>query len=658
MSSQQQPSLDLANLLPGPRFHPEQQTAGPLQRATSPATTASASVDEQAAIERRDARRERRRLAQASPGESRNARHNATGDPDSGLTSPARQQLHQHSRPPQVSPPAPNPADVDMSRYGLAVDSDDVPSPTSAGRPRRRMSPAGQHSPEVSQGGATPSSEAGSELGSPGRRMGSRTDMHSSYDSLDSLSGAAAGSGRGGRRGSGFRRAASAKPVRSAAPRSGLADVHVVGEIVGASGFSAPMLFCRWQLLYEPGKSWRVQRGLQQGATHACCSGVPEEDLVVWEHPLDLHLQTQSLQGWPALLLMVYARDEGSGRDSFLSYALVSLPTTPGLHHVSSHTWFAVESNRALGRSFFAWYTGLIPRLEDETFITDLRKREDAGPFICTVGAGQVHLRLNILTRNLEHVSHQGGESLAAALERLTTNIMRASTQLANKSAALEEHRRSSEVLSEGQRLVRGGREERLASARAAVEARRRGDGLSPVPSESGRTPSHSSFRGFGGESRRVSRSDQAAAQDDMRSESSYDRGYGGGPTPPRDRYADRAARRARDRATRETTSQEGGSVAPSASTLNDPPSRGPSTTGAAPGAAAGRSDDIGPTGRPARGSAAREQGGGGGVGRAVSDDDGVETVGEGIDEAATAAAHSNRAAARAARREQQRVAF
>lgn len=50
-------------------------------------------------------------------------------------------------------------------------------------------------------------------------------------------------------------------------------------------------------------------------------------------------------------------------------------------------------------RTHAGWHTGLIPRLEDETFITDLRKREDAGPFICTVGAGEVHLRLNVLMR-------------------------------------------------------------------------------------------------------------------------------------------------------------------------------------------------------------------------------------------------------------------
>lgn len=58
-------------------------------------------------------------------------------------------------------------------------------------------------------------------------------------------------------------------------------------------------------------------------------------------------------QGWPALLLMVYAREESYNRDSFVSYGLVPLPSTPGCHKVSCNTWFAVESNRALGRTFF-----------------------------------------------------------------------------------------------------------------------------------------------------------------------------------------------------------------------------------------------------------------------------------------------------------------
>ncbi len=42
------------------------------------------------------------------------------------------------------------------------------------------------------------------------------------------------------------------------------AELHIIGEIVGASHFDYPEVFCRWQLVYEPSKSWTVLRGLQQ----------------------------------------------------------------------------------------------------------------------------------------------------------------------------------------------------------------------------------------------------------------------------------------------------------------------------------------------------------------------------------------------------------
>lgn len=501
-----------------------------------------------------------------------------------------------------------------MARYGLVVDTgDSPPQQQPATRSRRRMSAASGTSPDTRGGGATPS-EAGSEVDSPMRTRSQQDLLRSSQDSLDSVTGAV----RPSRRGSGFKRAPSKDGKRSKggakdqghAAKSSFADVHVVGEIVGASGFTQPMLFCRWQLLYEPSKSWQVLRGLQQGATQACTSEVDEVDLVVWEHPLEVHMQTQSLQGWPALLLMVYAREESYNRDSFVSYGLVPLPSTPGCHKVSCNTWFAVESNRALGRTFFGWHTGLIPRLEDETFITDLRKREDAGPFICTVGAGEVHLRLNVLMRNLENVAHLGGESLAAALERLTTNILRASARMANKSAALEEHLRSSSeaALTEGQKLVRAGREERLGSARAAVDARRRGDAASPMgPSrESSRTSM------FG---RQASRG--GAMSQDMGSETSYE--Y----RKPKDRYADRAARRAKEKEDkeRERTSQpttptgggggsEGGGGGPGSEAGTAPLSRAASA--ARPSEDDGM-EEIGGVQRSGSGAGASEDGAGGG---------------------------------------------
>ncbi|GLC36538.1 hypothetical protein PLESTB_000159200 [Pleodorina starrii] len=666
MAWQQGTSPDLANMLPGPRFQSAEQMSVPQPpQRTSPGPAPPLQLEDQS---RAEARRERRRMKQASPLEGRNVRQSGTGESDAGMTSPIRSQ-------PQGTPPPINTASPelapDMARYGLAVDATDAPSPT-ARQPRQRLSGPGRQSPEQRSMVTPPASDQGSEPGSPSRRV-SRTDLYSSRDSLESLT-PGGGVFRANRRGSGFKKnkaggasgAAGAKPA--AAAKAGLGDLHLVGEIVGASGFSCPMLFCRWELLYEPAKSWKVLRGLTKGATHACCAEMEEEEMVVWEHPLDIHMQTQSLQGWPSLLLRVHSRDETTNRDVFVSYALVKLPTSPGLHHLSCHTWFAVESSRAAGRSFFGWYTGLTPRLEDESFITSLRQREDAGAFICTVGAGEVHLRLNILTKNFGQITHQGGESLATALERLNTNIQ--------KSMNLEGRRRSGESLSDGQRLVRGGREERIASARSALESRRRGDQLSPAPSDTdlGRQLSvperqgRSSFRGFGGPRASASPgrlgSETAAGQDgDGRSETSLS-GY----QRPRDRYAERLARRERDK-----TGREGPSTTPSV------------VGGDAGGGGGGRSSDSGgaaalsrpvsvsgasatrtnsglterSASRSGRGGPAAAAGAAA-AGRPVDEDDGLETIA--ADDAAVTRAGADdlagRAADRAARRGQQRSAF
>ncbi|GIL90360.1 hypothetical protein Vretimale_18228 [Volvox reticuliferus] len=688
MASPQRPTPDLATMLPGPRFQPSEQlmpvSAQGLQRAPS-SSPPSLHLDEQTVAEQRGARMERRRMKQASPLEGRNVRHSGTGEPDGGLTTPTRSRPQSQSEiQPQGTPPPIRTAspeiNADMARYGLVADTAvDTTSPTH--RPsRQQLSNPGRQSPEQRSAVTPTASDQGSEVESPSRRI-SRTDLYSSRESLESLP----STSRANRKGSGFRRAdksisGAAAAAKAAAAKAGAGEMHVVGEIVGASGFSFPMLFCRWELVYDPAKSWKVLRGLTKGSTHACCRGWEEEELVVWEHPLDILLQTQSLQGWPSLLLRVHARDESNNRDSFVSYGLVKLPTTPGLHHLSCRTWFAVETNRAAGRTFFGWHTGLIPRLEDESFVTDLRQRDDAGPFICTVGTGEVHLRLSILTKNFSHISHQGGESLVAALERLNINIQ--------KSVMMEERRRSlTELLTEGQKLVRGGREERMASARSALDSRRRGgDQLrSPAPSETSRSPSflerqsRSSFRGFGGMRASASPgrlgSEPAGTQElDGRSETSA-----GSFSRPRDRYAERMARRERER-----TAREGGSATPSV--LGGEASGG---TGVAPssdsGGVAAPSRPVSMSGAPASrtnsGIAERGgRGGGGGTatataavvaGRQTDGDDGIETVtaeedvgggGGGGGGIATAIGSDDlaaaRAAARMARRAQPRSAF
>ena len=75
--------------------------------------------------------------------------------------------------------------------------------------------------------------------------------------------------------------------------------------------------------------------------------------MVVWEHPLDIHLMTQSLHPWPSMLLMVYARDDSARKDMFVSYGLIGLPTSCGLFQLECRTWFAVESHKVLNRRLY-----------------------------------------------------------------------------------------------------------------------------------------------------------------------------------------------------------------------------------------------------------------------------------------------------------------
>ncbi|KAG7384904.1 B9 domain-containing protein 2 [Phytophthora pseudosyringae] len=140
-----------------------------------------------------------------------------------------------------------------------------------------------------------------------------------------------------------------------------MASVHVVGELLGASGLScldeheafsvshvldmlslhpssALSYFCKWRIVTEdPAKpqrgeaSWQVMQGETRGQTqlHTASSGgslampdlyrqssegrtlLPKMD-TVWAHPLELHLATRNMDAWsywPRLEFQVWSLD-------------------------------------------------------------------------------------------------------------------------------------------------------------------------------------------------------------------------------------------------------------------------------------------------------------------------------------------------------------
>ena len=44
-----------------------------------------------------------------------------------------------------------------------------------------------------------------------------------------------------------------------------MAEVHLIGDLVGGSEFASADLFCKWGIAY--GNAWKVLEGIQEGQT-------------------------------------------------------------------------------------------------------------------------------------------------------------------------------------------------------------------------------------------------------------------------------------------------------------------------------------------------------------------------------------------------------
>lgn len=73
-----------------------------------------------------------------------------------------------------------------------------------------------------------------------------------------------------------------------------MAEMHVIGQLIGASGFPDNRLFCKWGIHYNGG--WKVLEGLTEGQTQI--DNPQNEDIAYWCHPIDIHFATRGLQGW------------------------------------------------------------------------------------------------------------------------------------------------------------------------------------------------------------------------------------------------------------------------------------------------------------------------------------------------------------------------
>ncbi len=139
-------------------------------------------------------------------------------------------------------------------------------------------------------------------------------------------------------------------------------DVHLLGEIsfVACEASAASLT---WAIV--PGNNaWVVREGVNYGETQ---SAIVDElqGLAVLSHPIDVHLQTSAVEGWPVFIFEVWDRTH-SEMKGFLGCGCVWLPTQPGRHCVEVAVW------RPMSEGWRGLVDRLVPSMPDITKIREL----------------------------------------------------------------------------------------------------------------------------------------------------------------------------------------------------------------------------------------------------------------------------------------------
>jgi len=167
------------------------------------------------------------------------------------------------------------------------------------------------------------------------------------------------------------------------------AEVHIIGQIESAEGFPDNRLSCRWIL--HIGGGWRVIEGEQQGHTQ---TDIPDLDKAYFAHPIDIHLATKTIQGWPKILMEIWHYDQ-YGRQEIYGYGTLFVPTSPGNHEVKCHCW---RLKGSIHDELMQRFVGGGLQLQSLAVLVDPTERSK----LKTVAMGVVTLQLAIITRNFD----------------------------------------------------------------------------------------------------------------------------------------------------------------------------------------------------------------------------------------------------------------
>eukprot|EP01028_Stygiella_incarcerata_P004248 TRINITY_DN1914_c1_g1_i4.p1 TRINITY_DN1914_c1_g1~~TRINITY_DN1914_c1_g1_i4.p1 ORF type:complete len:177 (-),score=38.30 TRINITY_DN1914_c1_g1_i4:428-958(-) len=165
-------------------------------------------------------------------------------------------------------------------------------------------------------------------------------------------------------------------------------EVHLIGEIDCGWGFDARFVFCKWKVVFGS-PQWTKVLGSEKGTTHVVKKLV---DRYVFSHPIDIHLATKAMEGWPRILVQVWRQDM-FGRNDFCGYSLVHVPMKPGTYELECPTWRPVGT---VCEEISAFFLGGVPQLRDEETILTGEDRWQ----LRTKSTGSVRIKLSVVMKD------------------------------------------------------------------------------------------------------------------------------------------------------------------------------------------------------------------------------------------------------------------
>lgn len=112
-------------------------------------------------------------------------------------------------------------------------------------------------------------------------------------------------------------------------------QLHLIGEIKGATGFDGNRVFCKFSV--RSGHNWTLISGKDQGETYEEIKD-ETENTTQWDHPFDLHYKAKAIRGWPKFFVEVWSADT-EGRYSIGGYGIGVVPFQAGQQTITIDCW-------------------------------------------------------------------------------------------------------------------------------------------------------------------------------------------------------------------------------------------------------------------------------------------------------------------------------